>query len=167
MTIKLKNISYTASGFKILENVSLNIKRGEILSLIGPNGAGKSTLLNVATGDLEPSSGTVIYNDQDLKQLNIVERSFYRAVMSQSQQIVFDFSVQEIIEMGWVDRGLPNYSKNFDKAVKEVTTLCDLENLLNRNLINFQVGNKEEFILPEHFFSFGDHPKLKIHFSCF
>ena len=91
MTIKLKNISYTASGFKILENVSLNIKRGEILSLIGPNGAGKSTLLNVATGDLEPSSGTVIYNDQDLKQLNIVERSFYRAVMSQSQQIVFDF----------------------------------------------------------------------------
>lgn len=142
MNIKLKNISYTASGFKILENVSLNIKRGEILSLIGPNGAGKSTLLNVATGDLEPSSGTVIYNDQDLKQLNIVERSFYRAVMSQSQQIVFDFSVQEIIEMGWVDRGLPNYSKNFDKAVKEVTTLCDLENLLNRKFNKLSGGEQ-------------------------
>tara|TARA_B100000886_G_scaffold86257_1_gene56561 strand:+ start:9345 stop:10118 length:774 start_codon:yes stop_codon:yes gene_type:complete len=142
MTIKLQNISYTVSGYKILDNVSLEIKEGEVLSLIGPNGAGKSTLLNAATGDLDPSLGTVYYNHQNLEELNIVERSFYRAVMSQSQQIVFDFSVQEIIEMGWIEKGFSNYSKDFDDAVKEVSMLCNLENLLKRKFNKLSGGEQ-------------------------
>lgn len=142
MTIKLQNISYTVSGYKILDNVSLDIKEGEVLSLIGPNGAGKSTLLNAATGDLDPSLGTVYYNHQNLEELNIVERSFYRAVMSQSQQIVFDFSVQEIIEMGWIEKGFSNYSKDFDNAVKEVSMLCNLENLLKRKFNKLSGGEQ-------------------------
>ena len=142
MTIKLQNISYTVSGYKILDNVSLDIKEGEVLSLIGPNGAGKSTLLNAATGDLEPSLGTVYYNHQNLEELNIVERSFYRAVMSQSQQIVFDFSVQEIIEMGWIEKGFSSYSKDFDNAVKEVSILCNLENLLKRKFNKLSGGEQ-------------------------
>ena len=142
MTIKLQNISYTVSGYKILDNVSLDIKEGEVLSLIGPNGAGKSTLLNAATGDLDPSLGTVYYNHQNLEELNIVERSFYRAVMSQSQQIVFDFSVQEIIEMGWIEKGFSNYSKDFDYAVREVSILCNLENLLKRKFNKLSGGEQ-------------------------
>ena len=142
MTIKLQNISYTVSGYKILDNVSLDIKEGEVLSLIGPNGAGKSTLLNAATGDLEPSLGTVYYNHQNLEELNIVERSFYRAVMSQSQQIVFDFSVQEIIEMGWIEKGFSNYSKDFYYAVREVSILCNLENLLKRKFNKLSGGEQ-------------------------
>ena len=50
--------------------------------------------------------------------------------MSQAQQIVFDFSVKEIIEMGWIEKGISSYSDDFDKAVKEISSLCDLENLL-------------------------------------
>ena len=142
MTIKLQNISYSVNNHKILENVSLNVRKGEVLSLIGPNGSGKSTLLNVATGDIKPSSGSVTYDNNAIEDLNIVERSFYRGVMSQSQQIVFDFSVQEIIEMGWIERGLPNYSKHFDKAVKEISSLCDLENLLERKFNKLSGGEQ-------------------------
>ena len=142
MTIKLQNISYSVNNHKILENVSLNVRKGEVLSLIGPNGSGKSTLLNVATGDIKPSSGSVSYDNNAIEDLNIVERSFYRGVMSQSQQIVFDFSVQEIIEMGWIERGLPNYSNHFDKAVKEISSLCDLENLLDRKFNKLSGGEQ-------------------------
>ena len=142
MTIKLQSISYTVNNHKILENVSFNIKKGEVLSLIGPNGSGKSTLLNIATGDIKPNSGSVSYNNHAIEDLNIVERSFYRGVMSQSQQIVFDFSVQEIIEMGWIERGLPNYSNHFDKAVKEISSLCDLESLLERKFNKLSGGEQ-------------------------
>lgn len=142
MTIKLQNISYSVNNHKILENVSLSVRKGEVLSLIGPNGSGKSTLLNVATGDIKPSSGSVSYDNNAIEDLNIVERSFYRGVMSQSQQIVFDFSVQEIIEMGWIERGLPNYSNHFDKAVKEISSLCDLENLLERKFNKLSGGEQ-------------------------
>ena len=142
MTIKLQSISYTVNNHKILENVSFNIRKGEVLSLIGPNGSGKSTLLNIATGDIKPNSGSVSYNNHAIEDLNIVERSFYRGVMSQSQQIVFDFSVQEIIEMGWIERGLPNYSNHFDKAVKEISSLCDLESLLERKFNKLSGGEQ-------------------------
>ena len=142
MTIKLQNISYSVNNHKILENVSLSVRKGEVLSLIGPNGSGKSTLLNVATGDIKPGSGSVSYDNNAIEDLNIVERSFYRGVMSQSQQIVFDFSVQEIIEMGWIERGLPNYSNHFDKAVKEISSLCDLENLLERKFNKLSGGEQ-------------------------
>lgn len=142
MTIKLQNISYAVNNHKILENVSLSVRKGEVLSLIGPNGSGKSTLLNVATGDIKPSSGSVSYDNNAIEDLNIVERSFYRGVMSQSQQIVFDFSVQEIIEMGWIERGLPNYSNHFDNAVKEISSLCDLENLLERKFNKLSGGEQ-------------------------
>ena len=142
MTIKLSNISYQVNDLIILNDVSLEIKNGEVLSLVGPNGAGKSTLLNIMTGDLEPTNGCVRYEKYNLKDLDIIDRSFYRGVMSQAQQIVFDFSVKEIIEMGWIEKGVSSYSNDFSKAVKEISSLCDLENLLERKFNRLSGGEQ-------------------------
>lgn len=53
-------------GFRAVDQVSLNIRRGSIHALIGPNGAGKTTVFNLLTKFLKPSSGEIIYNDQDI-----------------------------------------------------------------------------------------------------
>ena len=58
--ISVNNLSKKyASGFQALNNVSLDILRGEIFALLGPNGAGKTTLINIICGIVNPTSGTV------------------------------------------------------------------------------------------------------------
>ncbi|HSW12565.1 MAG TPA: ABC transporter ATP-binding protein [Solimonas sp.] len=54
------------SGFQALNNVNLDIRRGEIFALLGPNGAGKTTLISVICGIVNPSSGTVLADGHDV-----------------------------------------------------------------------------------------------------
>ena len=68
MSLILKNISYKAGDVNILNDVSLSVEKGEIVSLVGPNGAGKSTLLNILTGDINPDSGEVFYENFNLNE---------------------------------------------------------------------------------------------------
>jgi len=65
--ISISNLSKTyATGFKALNNVSLEISRGEIFALLGPNGAGKTTLIGIICGLVTPSSGTVLADGHDV-----------------------------------------------------------------------------------------------------
>lgn len=57
--LALNNASVVREGRKILDNISLDLQRGEIITIIGPNGAGKSTLLKLALGLISPTSGNV------------------------------------------------------------------------------------------------------------
>ena len=95
MSIKADSINIDLGGRSILNDVSIKIHQGEILSVIGPNGAGKSTLLKSLAGDIKPSSGAIHYDNKDISDVNIQERAFTRSVMSQLQAIAFDFSVKE------------------------------------------------------------------------
>ena len=61
--LKLDDITLGFDGFMVLNNLNLNVDRGELRFLIGPNGAGKTTLLDMLTGKVRPQSGTAIYDD--------------------------------------------------------------------------------------------------------
>lgn len=61
--IELRNIEFGHSGQHVLQNVSLAIDAGEIVTIVGPNGSGKSTLLRVIIGALKPQKGTVTRRD--------------------------------------------------------------------------------------------------------
>ncbi len=65
--ISIANLSKTyASGFRALEAINLDIKRGEIFALLGPNGAGKTTLIGIVCGILNPSQGSVTVDGHDI-----------------------------------------------------------------------------------------------------
>ena len=98
MSIRADSINIELNNRTILKDVSLNINQGEIISVIGPNGAGKSTLLKSLAGDIKPSEGDIYYDQKNIMAIDIQERAFTRSVMSQLQQVAFDFSVKEIIE---------------------------------------------------------------------
>ena len=65
LSIKGLNKVYK-SGYQALKNVDLEIRRGEIFALLGPNGAGKTTLINIICGIVNPSSGVVFADGQDI-----------------------------------------------------------------------------------------------------
>ena len=142
MSLDLESVSLKLDNRQILKDVSLEINEGEIVSVIGPNGAGKSTLLNVLTGDINPDSGEIFYDNKQLKQISIQERAFTRSVMSQMQTLVFNFSVKDVIEMGWLQRGNSDFSNNFSMAFKNVTKECNVHNLIHRKFNSLSGGEQ-------------------------
>ena len=61
--IHISNVSKSFGTAQAVNNVSLDIGRGELFGLLGPNGAGKSTLINILVGLLGPDAGVVAYGD--------------------------------------------------------------------------------------------------------
>ena len=65
--IAVKQLTKTyESGFKALNGVDLEIRRGEIFALLGPNGAGKTTLISIICGIVNPSGGSVLVDGHDI-----------------------------------------------------------------------------------------------------
>ncbi len=65
--LQLNNISKSFGAIKALDGVSLSLNPGEVLGLMGDNGAGKSTLVKIIAGNFKPSSGNIIFEDQEVE----------------------------------------------------------------------------------------------------
>jgi urea transport system ATP-binding protein len=79
--LMMENVTVDFDGFKALTDVSLNLTPGDLRILIGPNGAGKSTLCDTIIGRVRPTSGRIIFKDQDITALpeqEIVRRGICR-----------------------------------------------------------------------------------------
>ena len=67
--LRIQGVSKQFGGVQAISQVSMEVRRGEIVSVIGPNGAGKTTLLNMVSGFYHPNSGTILLDDHDITQL--------------------------------------------------------------------------------------------------
>lgn len=67
--LSVENISLSFGIMKVLDDISFDIKRGEIRSIIGPNGAGKSSMLNVINGFYHPQEGSITFKGETRKQM--------------------------------------------------------------------------------------------------
>ncbi len=85
--VKIENISKSFQGKYALDNVSLEIKKGEIFGLLGPNGAGKTTLIRIINQIIQADSGQIYFDNEPLKQRHLEligylpeERGLYRSM---------------------------------------------------------------------------------------
>lgn len=67
--LTVDSVSKAFGGYLAVNQVSFEVKEGEILGLIGPNGSGKSTLFNLISGTLSPTRGRILYGEQDITHL--------------------------------------------------------------------------------------------------
>ncbi len=75
LTIQTNNLYKSYKGRTVVNNVSVNVKQGEIVGLLGPNGAGKTTSFYMVVGLIKPDEGTVFLNDQDITKLPMYKRA--------------------------------------------------------------------------------------------
>jgi ABC-type cobalamin/Fe3+-siderophores transport system ATPase subunit len=84
----------------VLDDVSLEVKRGTIVGLLGPNGSGKTTLLRILSGILTPLAGRVSIGGQPIERLTRRELARRIAVVPQETHSTLDFSVMDMVLMG-------------------------------------------------------------------
>ena len=94
--LELKNVKKDFGPTSIIRGVNLQVKKGEIHSLIGPNGAGKSTLYNLISGVYNITSGSIIFNNQNIE--NLTSHEIYRLGLSRSFQITNIFPKLSVFE---------------------------------------------------------------------
>ncbi len=75
MRIVLENVNKSYGRRQIVRDVSLDVAQGEVVGLLGPNGAGKTTTFYLATGLVQPDTGTVKLDEQDITRLPIHQRA--------------------------------------------------------------------------------------------
>lgn len=100
VVMELRGISKNYSGNYALNDVSLQIKSGEVHALLGENGAGKSTLMNVASGTVSPSSGELIIHGDRFESLNpALANSLGIAIVHQHPAVLNDLTVLENLQV--------------------------------------------------------------------
>ncbi|CAB5517595.1 Hemin import ATP-binding protein HmuV [Achromobacter anxifer] len=100
MTLCARNLTVNRGSARILTDVSLDIRAGEVVGLLGANGAGKSTLLSALASELLPDSGQLSLSDAALASLPQGRQARRRAVLPQKPGLTFDLSVGEVVAMG-------------------------------------------------------------------
>ena len=73
--LELKNISFFKDNKHILKNINLKIDNSKLIAITGPNGSGKSSLAKIIMGIFTPDSGQILFNGQDITNLDITERA--------------------------------------------------------------------------------------------
>ena len=126
--ITLENVSKSyAKGQPALNDVSLHIGKGEFVFIVGNSGSGKSTLIKLLLKELEPTSGTIIVNDQNLGKMKRRKVPKYRrgvGVVFQDFRLLKDRNVYE--NVAFAQRVIERPNRVIKKRVPEILTLVGL-----------------------------------------
>ena len=126
--ITLENVSKSyAKGQPALNDVSLHIDKGEFVFIVGNSGSGKSTLIKLLLKELEPTSGTIIVNDQNLGKMKRRKVPKYRrgvGVVLQDFRLLKDRNVYE--NVAFAQRVIERPNRVIKKRVPEILTLVGL-----------------------------------------
>lgn len=139
--LELKNIVKKYGNNVILDDISLQIKKGEIVSILGPSGSGKTTLLNLILGITDISSGKIIYNGEDITDVPLEKRGFN--IVFQDYALFPNLTAYENIVYGL--RNKPDISTEQD--VQDFIHLLGLEDHLNKRISQLSGGQKQRVAL--------------------
>lgn len=137
--LQASNLSYSAGNRQLINDISLQLKSGELVALIGPNGAGKSTLLRLLTGYLAPASGSCRLQGRPLQSWEPLELARTRAVMRQNSELAFGYSVREVISLGRSPQG----NAQLQQALQQVLEQTDCLTLADRDYRQLSGGEQQ------------------------
>jgi len=147
--IELKNISKSFQNSHILQDINLQIKRGEFILLEGVSGSGKTSLLHLIASFMKPSSGEVIVDDENIATFSDVHAAEYRAVkIGYVTQLFYLFENLSVSENLYSALLVKNYTsheakKRIEKVLGEVNLLAKKE----QKVATLSGGEKQRVVI--------------------
>lgn len=157
--LTLENISITFNPGTpdenpALKNINLSVNKGDFITVIGSNGAGKSTLYNIISGNLQPTTGSIKLNNQDITKLPEYKRAqyfgriFQNPLLGTAGKMSLADNMMICSKKGW--KGLKislnrQRREDFKEELKKLN--MGLENRLNDNVSQFSGGQRQALTL--------------------
>jgi cobalamin transport system ATP-binding protein len=146
--IRIHDLSFAYKDKPVLDGISLSIDKGEMIGLIGPNGSGKTTLLKIFSAVLT-ASGEVQLNGRNIRTYGRRELSRLFAMVPQESQILFPYTVAEIVLMGRASYHSPLAleGKRDLEVARASVELTDCLSFADRYLHELSGGEKQRVII--------------------
>jgi lipopolysaccharide export system ATP-binding protein len=139
--LEVKNITKSYSKKKILDNVSLNLNRGESVALLGPNGAGKTSLFYIVMGLTKSDSGSIIINNDNISELPMYRRSkLGLGYLPQESSIFRGMNVEQNILAVLEKTKKTNEEKN--KTLEKLLSEFGIEHIRHANSLSLSGGER-------------------------
>ncbi len=152
--LEIDNISFSYRDRRILSGINFSVKKGEICGLLGPNGCGKTTLLKCINRVLYCQSGTIRVHGRDVSKLSRDGIAGMIAVVPQELNIVFSFTVMQMVLMGGTVRyghyGSPA-GKDY-RGAREILEELQIEHLAQRHYNELSGGEKQLVLIARALF---------------
>lgn len=143
MLLEARKINYRLRNHSILEDVHLDVRKGELMVIIGPNGAGKSTLLNILAKEIEPQETSIVFKKKDLNEWPSDILAHHKAKFSQEFNKDIGLSVKEIVLMGRYPYFSTKPSAADWKVVTKSMEATEVSHLENRLYNSLSGGEKQ------------------------
>ena len=157
----IRNISFTypTLGHKVLDNVSLDISEGEVVSILGRNGAGKSTLLNCMLGLNKPQEGSIFLSGRNVRSMSERQIASVVGYVPQSHTPAFGHSVFDFVQMGCASRigFLSRPGKKEHEDTLAVLSEMGIEHLWDRPYTELSGGERQQAIIAR---AIVTHPRI-------
>jgi iron complex transport system ATP-binding protein len=146
--IQTNNLTFAYKDKPVLDGVSLSVERGEMVGILGPNGSGKTTLLKIFSAVLR-GRGEVKVNNRSIETFGKRELSRLFAMVPQESQILFPYTVAEIVLMGRASYHSPLAleGKKDLEVVRASMELTDSLSFSDRYLHELSGGEKQRVII--------------------
>lgn len=145
--IKVKELEYSIDDEKILESVSITVKKRKTVGIIGANGCGKSTLLKNIYRFLKHKNGEIIIDNIELSDYKSKILAKKMAVLAQKQNMNFDFTVEEIIEMGRYAHHDSLFTFEKKEIIIEALQSVGLEEMKDRSFLTLSGGEMQRVLI--------------------
>ena len=139
MSVKIEDVSMRFNDFIALDEINMDIKKGEFFSILGPSGCGKTTLLKIISGFLDQSEGKVSIEGENMKGVNANKRP--TSLVFQNLALFPDMSVRENIAFGLDVKKIAK--AKIEQKVKELLKMVSLEDYENSMVDDLSGGQKQ------------------------
>lgn len=147
--LEVDDLSYNYDAKSVLDHISFNVGKGEIIGILGPNGCGKSTLLKNLNKNLSPHTGCVLLDGRDIADISKRDIAKKIASVPQSNEIRFSFTVREIVEMGrmpFLD-SFRGASSDDERIVDEAMERTGIMGMSGRHINTMSGGERQRVII--------------------
>jgi ABC-2 type transport system ATP-binding protein len=147
--IKIDHLTKYYGHVKAVNDISFNVRDGEILGFLGPNGAGKSTTLRIMTSYLTPTSGNIFINDMNVLDDALKIRKVI-GYLPENNPLYGEMNVYDFLRFSAAVRGIEGNA--FQNRLHDVSDLCGLQGVIHKQISELSKGYRQRTGLAQAIF---------------
>ena len=128
--LRIEDLSLSYGDKPVVQNLSLRVKKGQVVSIIGPNASGKSTILKSIAGIIKPVSGKIFIEEKDISKMDSKKLAQKVSILLQQNKNPDDISIEELVYFGryphkkWFEAFEASDQKIIEEAMKLTNTFA-------------------------------------------